>query len=260
MMRFPAQSPRGCPRPPPLILGFTKTCKLALTRLARAGIVAGPVISLNRIGASSGSHSTRWTAAPMLLGALLCMLVGCGGGEEPGSRPAGSVAGSSASSTSSASSSAQTSAPTPTTDPTAPAAASGTSATAKTTGASPQGAAQIRARAAAICTRRNHELKSAPLAGGGLSATASNASRRAAIERQALTELGALSPPPGAVAQWKAMIDQTKVVLAEVVKLAAQVRAGDREGVTRQIGKSNLQFRLLVAAAHANVGRCAVVG
>jgi hypothetical protein len=198
----------------------------------------------------------------MLLGALLCagVLAGCGGGEEPGSRRVASVAGSSASLTSSASSSAQTSVPAPTATATAPAAAPGAPATAQATGAPPQRAAQIRARAAAICTRRNRELKGAPLAGGGLSVTASNASRRAAIERRALAELSALLPPPGAAAQWKAMIDQTKVVLAEVVTLAARARAGDREGVTRQVGASNLQFRLLVAAANANVGHCEVVG
>jgi hypothetical protein len=196
------------------------------------------------------------------LGALLCagVLVGCGGGEEPGRRPAASVAVPSASSTGSVSSSAQTAVPGPSATTTAPPASPGAPATAEAPGASTQDAAQIRARAGAICFRRNHELKGAPLAGGGLSATASKASRRVAIERRALSELSALSPPPGAVAQWKAMIEQTKVVLAEVVKLAAHARAGDRAGVTRQVGASNLQFRLLAAAANAKVGRCAVVG
>jgi hypothetical protein len=198
----------------------------------------------------------------MLLGALLCigMLAGCGGSEEPGSRPAVSGAGTSASSTASASSSAQTSAPTATVTAPATATAPEAPATAQAPGTSPQGAAQIRARAGAICTRRNHELKRAPLAAGGLSVTATNASRRAAIERRALTELSALSPPPGAAAQWKKMIEQTNAVLAEVVKLAAHARAGNRAAVTRQVGAANLQFRLLAAAANARVGDCAVVG
>jgi hypothetical protein len=57
------------------------------------------------------------------------------------------------------------------------------------------------------------------------------------------------------------MLNQTGLILAEVVKLATAARAGDGDGVTHQIRASaDPQFRLLAAADNAGAGRCEVVG
>ena len=193
-----------------------------------------------------------------LLGASLCaaLLSGCGGGhEEPGSRPAtGSSASSSAPSNASAPASGTSAA-------TRAAPAAKASASAQSTGSASADASQFRAGAEAICLKRNRELSRTPLDAGSLPATASNASQRIAIERRALSELGALSPPSRKATRWKAVIDQTERVLAVEVKLATAARAGDGDGVTRQIELSeNPQFRLFAAATNADVGRCEVVG
>jgi hypothetical protein len=120
----------------------------------------------------------------------------------------------------------------------------------------------VRARADAICVRRNRELKgAAPLVRAGLAATASNASRRAGIERRALTELRALSAPADATAQWKTMIEQTKVAFTEVAKLAEDAHAGQAGAVTRELATAlRPPLRLLVAAPTAGTKHCIIVG
>lgn len=181
-------------------------------------------------------------------------LSGCGGGEEPGSRPAAS--------TPSVTSTAQTSVP----SATATAPVAGTSTTGATTGTSSQGASaqdtgQSGARADAICLERNRELKSAPIGGAGMSVTAKNASRRAAIERSALAELSALQPPAGATKAWKKMIQQTQATLVDVTKIADAAHAGDGAAVTRAIAASTEpRLGLLAAAVNAGAKHCVEVG
>jgi hypothetical protein len=122
-------------------------------------------------------------------------------------------------------------------------------------------AAQIRATADAVCARRNRELRRFPLGGAGLAATASDASQRALIERHALGELSALKPPPGGGSPWEAMILQTKLVLAEVTKLAQAAHAGDDVAVRKDLAAAvKPQFRLLAAAAETGTRHCTVVG
>jgi hypothetical protein len=182
---------------------------------------------------------------------------GCGGGEEPGSRPAAAT-----SSSASASTSTQASAP----STTAPAPAAGASTTGQVTTSSPPGASsqptgQSAARADAICVKRNRELKRAPIVGGGMSVLASNASRRATIEREALAELSALTPPAGVAEPWKTMIEQTRATLAEVTKLASAAHAGDDAAVTRAISAATRpRLRLLASAANAGAKHCINVG
>ena len=176
-------------------------------------------------------------------------LDGCGGGaEEPGSRPASAGTSSPSSPATGAAASTVGDAAGPRHRPHASRAA-------------PLSAAGSRAQADAICARRNRELRGARPTGAGLAGTAEAASRRAAIEWRALAELSALSPPAGAAARWKSMIDQTEIARSEVAGLADAARKGDREGVTKKINPSaKTQFRLLAAAGDAGVRHCTVVG
>jgi hypothetical protein len=194
------------------------------------------------------------------LSALLCVLAlaGCGGGaEEPGSRPIATTGPSSASSGSSA---ARAAAPSQTTTGQTTT-GQGNSAKAQSTDASSQGQSDVRGRADAICVRRNRELKGAPLAGAGMAATASDAARRAAIEQRALAELSALSPPAGVAAQWKTMVEQTRLAGDEVAKLAEAARTGQVDEVTRDLAAATRPpLRLLVAAAKVGARHCTVIG
>jgi hypothetical protein len=178
-------------------------------------------------------------------------LSGCGGGEEPGSRP---VATTTTSTTTSVSTSTQS--PAPSTSAAAPASEQVT-----TSASSHSGAGQSGIRADAICLKRNRELKGAPITGGSLSVLASNASRRAAIERSALAELSALPPPAGATKPWKTMIEQTSAVLVEVTKLANAAHAGDSTAATRAVvAAAKPQLVLLAAAVNAGAKHCIQVG
>jgi hypothetical protein len=115
------------------------------------------------------------------------------------------------------------------------------------------------ARADAICVKRNHELERAPLAAG--SPLASNAARRAAIEREALAELNALSPPAGKAKPWRTMIEQTNKALADATKLADAARAGNAGELARELtATTSTQFRLLVACADVGAKHCIQVG
>lgn len=97
--------------------------------------------------------------------------------------------------------------------------------------------------------------------GDGLSPSASTTSRRAAIEQRALTELGALSPPPELAAEWKAVLAYTRSTFAYDAKIAQYARTGDDKGVLRQIEASEeVQLRLLSAAVRAGMRRCDSIG
>lgn len=94
-----------------------------------------------------------------------------------------------------------------------------------------------------------------------MSALARNASRRVAIERVALTELSALSPPAGAREQWQKMIEQTQGALADATKLADAAHAGNSAATTRAISASaEPRLGLLAAAVKAGAKHCLEVG
>jgi hypothetical protein len=193
-----------------------------------------------------------------LLGILA--LAGCGGGaEEPGSRPASAGTTASQSSTAAASASTGATAPTATAPNGVTSATAGT--TTPTTGAPAKASTGAVAEAEAICARRNHELENVPIGAGGISATASAASRQAAIEQRALAELGKLTPPADKARGWGQVITQSKNSLDDVVKLAKAAGASESAGVTRQLARlKSPGLRLLVAGAHAGLRKCAVIG
>jgi hypothetical protein len=218
------------------------------------------MILLSRIDAANKDETTRRASVLMGLAGALCAvaLAGCGGStEEPGSRPVATASNSSTSSTPNTSSSTPAAAP-PTTGATpAPA----TTVATQATGAAPQSAAPTGARADAICVKRNNELKGAPLDAGSLSAIASTASRRASIERNALAELNALSPPTGKTKPWKMLAEQTNEVLANATKLADAARAGNADETTRELAAATrTQFGLIAAGVNVGAKHCIQVG
>jgi hypothetical protein len=116
-------------------------------------------------------------------------------------------------------------------------------------------------QADAICIRRNRELAGAPLQQSSLSAIASSASRRAAIERRALEELGKLTPPPNTADRWRSLITDSRAILRGVAKLAEDASSSDSVGVREQLSSvKQPQFRLLVAGVHAGLRHCSSVG
>ncbi|HXP36384.1 MAG TPA: hypothetical protein VN817_01340 [Solirubrobacteraceae bacterium] len=116
-------------------------------------------------------------------------------------------------------------------------------------------------QADAICARRNKELAAVPISDGALAATASTATRRGAIERRALTELGKLTPPASAAGNWKKLISASEDSLEQVRELAKAASSNDREGVTRRLtAVGGPQLRLLGAAVHTGTRECSTVG
>jgi hypothetical protein len=119
----------------------------------------------------------------------------------------------------------------------------------------------VAAQADAICTRRNQELHGVPIDTGGLAATATAASRRAAIEQHAIAELGKLTPPTNVASDWRKLMTANESSLKHVLEVAKAAKSNDREGVTRQLAAAGgPQLRLLVAAVRTGARRCASIG
>lgn len=97
--------------------------------------------------------------------------------------------------------------------------------------------------------------------GADMSQVASVASRRAAIERQALAELGKLTPPANVARDWQRVIMYSRLTLLRVARLAEDARSHGARSVERfrTASSSKVRFRLLVAAEHAGLRQCAFV-
>ncbi len=174
------------------------------------------------------------------------IMVGCGGGSPSSSTsPATSAAQASTTPASSTAESATTSSET---SPSGSQAASST------------GGADAAARADAICARRNRELTATTPAGASLSAILATTSRRAAIERIALSELIKITPPTSIAASWRKIVLGTAAALRRSVTLARYAKRTDRAGVARQKTLlSKPQLSLLIAATKARIEQCASV-
>jgi hypothetical protein len=116
-------------------------------------------------------------------------------------------------------------------------------------------------QAEAICARRNKELASVGRLGADKSQVASVASRRAAIERQALAELTQLTPPAKLAHDWQSVITYSRLTLLRVVRLGEYARSHGARSIERfRTGSSSgVRFPLLVAAEQAGLKQCAFV-
>jgi hypothetical protein len=122
-------------------------------------------------------------------------------------------------------------------------------------------ASSVKAQANAICTRRNRELAGVPIKQPSLPALAKAATRRAEIERRALSELGELTPPAKVAGKWRKVIANSTKTLQELVRLVKYASLNDTQGVRRQTESSKTpQLRLLIAGAQAGLPHCASVG
>jgi hypothetical protein len=85
-------------------------------------------------------------------------------------------------------------------------------------------------------------------------------SRRAKIERKALSELVRLAPPSNAAGDWRKLILSTADALRRTVALERLAPARDSASLAREKALLNKpQLGLLAAAARAGVKQCSVV-
>jgi hypothetical protein len=192
----------------------------------------------------------RAWASVLALVAIATTTAACGGGT-----------GGAASSTSSSTKAASRQAPAPTTPGSSPATSSTGAASIGTSAPNPATDASFAGQAEAICARRNKELAGVGRLGAHKSQVASVASRRAAIERQALAELTKLTPPATLAHDWQSVIAYSRLTLLQVVRLGEYARSHGTKSVERfRTGSSSgARFRLLVAARHAGLKQCAFV-
>jgi hypothetical protein len=116
------------------------------------------------------------------------------------------------------------------------------------------------AEANAICAQRNTELKATIHPGASLRTILAATSRRAAIERKALSELTRLVPPKVIAAEWRAIVLSTAGALQRTITLERIAARTDRASVARQKTLLNKpQTRLLLSATRAGVKQCSVV-
>jgi hypothetical protein len=174
---------------------------------------------------------------------------GCGGG----TGGAGSTSNSSTKAVSSQ-------APTPTKPGSSPATSSTRTGPIGTAPNPPTDASFV-AQAEAICAQRNSELTAVGAVGVNKAQLASVAARRAVIERQALAELGKLTPPTDMARDWQGVITYSRLTLARVEKLARDAKSHGATSVERfRTGSASaVRFRLLVAARRAGLKQCAFV-
>jgi hypothetical protein len=117
-------------------------------------------------------------------------------------------------------------------------------------------------RADAICARRNREATSVAGPGSSLQQIVASAARRATIERHALSELRQLTPPATAASDWQAILSQTGRALKATEMLARRDKgASNVASLRRQVELIDKpQLRLLIAATHAGMKPCSLVG
>lgn len=85
-------------------------------------------------------------------------------------------------------------------------------------------------------------------------------SRRAAIERDALSELVRLTPPKAKAGDWRKVVLATAAALQRTIKLERLVARTDRASVARQKALLNKpQLQLLLAATRAGTKQCSTV-
>lgn len=121
----------------------------------------------------------------------------------------------------------------------------------------PTSKAAMLATANALCARRSKEIAAIPDGGDSLQAIGSAASRRAAIERRALDELSALTPPDGIARDYGKLIADDALALQRTLRLSAAAKANDAEAVRSAKAASETgQLRLLVIAARTGLRGC----
>jgi hypothetical protein len=88
-------------------------------------------------------------------------------------------------------------------------------------------------KAEQIRARRNGALRAAGAVGANKSQIASIAARRAAIERQALVDLGKLRPPAHVASDWHVVVTYTRLTLLHQARLGEYASSHSASSVSR---------------------------
>jgi hypothetical protein len=223
--------------------------ELRLRQISRSGMGRAREVVVH-----NGRMPHRWLRkrlpAVVLFVAVLSS-AGCGGGS---STPAASVPAKSAPGAPSASASSTSASSQP------PAQDKSTSTHPGASG-DHLSSAQFIASADAICARLNSELNAEAPKNAGMPEVGRVASRRAAAETTALSELGQLTPPASLVHAWPEVIAYRQARVENLRSLAKYASSSDSSGVSSAVtAGEGLMSKLRAAAGSAGLTACSEDG
>jgi predicted nucleic acid-binding protein len=122
--------------------------------------------------------------------------------------------------------------------------------------------AELIGKADTICVRLKTQLSGPALNAeiGNVSSVARIASRRAAIERAALAELGKLTPPTSLASDWQQVIADRRILADDLVKLGEYAKANNVKSLDAlYLSSAKVGVRMIAMAKRDGFKQCSRV-